>query len=50
MAVSKIKSVHRWQGKTVFQTLFETIRYALNPAKTTYRDGSGNDTILANVY
>ncbi len=50
MAVSKIKSVHRWQGKTVFQTLFETIRYALNPAKTTYRDDGGNEKILTNVY
>lgn len=50
MAIAKQKSIHRWEGKKIEQTLFEVIHYALNQEKTTYTNKSGEEKILAAAY
>lgn len=50
MAVCKIKSVHKWKNKSISQTLFDVIDYALNGKKCEYIDKNGVSKILASTY
>ena len=50
MAYTNIKPIHKWKGKTVFQTLSDVINYAANENKITYIDENNSKKILIQRY
>lgn len=50
MAVCKINSVHKWKNKSINQTLFDVIDYALSGKKCEYINENGVRKILASTY